>query len=39
MLKIELQAFRVAGALFRVDSEMRRLPANYDNPVWLIDEI
>ena len=33
MLKIKLQALRVAGAFIRVVGEMRRLPAYFDNPV------
>ena len=32
MLKSELQAYRVAGAFFRVADEMRRLTAYFDNP-------
>ena len=31
--KIELQAYRVARAFFKVASEMQRLPAYFDNPV------
>ena len=31
--KIELRAFREAGTFIRVDGEMRRLPAYFDNPV------
>jgi len=30
--KIELCAFREAGAFIRVDGEMHWLPANFDNP-------
>ena len=32
LMKIKLQAVRVAGAFFRVTNEMRRLPAYFDNP-------
>ena len=30
--KIELRTFREAGTFITVDGEMRRLPANFDNP-------
>ena len=30
--KIDLRAFREASTFIRVDSEMRRLPAYFDNP-------
>ena len=36
LLKIELQAYRVAGAFFRVAGEMRRLPAYYDISVFIL---
>ena len=32
LMKIKLQAFRVAGAFFRVANEMRRLLAYFGNP-------
>ena len=32
MLRPELLAFWVAGAVFRIAGEMRRLPAYFDNP-------
>ena len=32
MLKIELQAFRVAPTFFRVADEICRLPSHFDNP-------
>ena len=33
LLKIELQAFRVASSFFRVDGEIYQLEAYFDNPV------
>ena len=36
--KIELCAFRVAGAFIRVDGEMRWLPAYFDNPALSLTE-
>ena len=35
-VKIKLQALRVAGALIRVAGEMRRLPAYFDNPAFVV---
>ena len=32
MLRTELLTFGVAGAVFRIAGEMRRLPAYFDNP-------
>ena len=32
--KIELRAFREASTFIRVDGEMCRLPADFDNPVY-----
>ncbi len=32
MLRTDLLAFGVAGAVFRIAREMRRLPAYFDNP-------
>ena len=32
MLKMKLQAYRVAGTFFRVAGEMGRLPTYFDNP-------
>ena len=33
LLKVEPQAYKIAGAFFRVAGEMRRLPAYFDYPV------
>ena len=33
MLKADLLTFRVTGTVFKIASEMRRLPAHSDNPV------
>ena len=37
MLRPDLLTFGVAGAVFRIAGEMRRLPAYFDNPVLLCD--
>ena len=33
MLRTDVLTFGVAGAVFRIAGEMRRLPAYFDNPV------
>ena len=33
MLRTDLLTFGVTGAVFKIASEMRRLPAYFDNPV------
>ena len=36
-LRTDLLTFRVTGAVFKIAGEMRRLPAYFDNPAFLID--